>query len=171
MPESFQAAVERRLKQAETPPTEMRYGYVVDHPEVKKNLDAYFRKNKHVAGMVVGGGHNGSSPDEPVSIVVNEHNKNMADKNKREGLIKIEAARAIMADNPINDFPITDNLQRLRKQHFKPDEPYYFDDLAFKESLVSRVMANDIPDKLVTPEMRAEAMRYEKLLKLRENQK
>jgi len=166
VPDTFQAAVEKKL----TAPAaaQKRYGYEVEKPEVKKSVDEYFKKNTHVAGMVMGGGHNGSDPNEPISIVSNPYNKYMQDPAKREGLYKIEAARALMVTNPVPKFTLTPQMQKLRKLHFKPDEPYYSDDQAFRESLVSRVLANDIPKNLITPEMEAEAKRFEQLLKERE---
>jgi hypothetical protein len=166
---SFQAAVEQRLAK---PVQETRYGYPIEPPHMKKAYDAYLKTNPHVAGMVVGGGFNDSDPNEPISIISNPYNEYMGDANRREGLYKIEAARALMLDNPVKDYPISENLQRLRKQHFKEGrDPYATDDQAFKESLISRIMTGDIPDKLITPEMKTEALRYEKLLKERANQK
>ena len=165
-PNTFQSAIEKRL----TAPAaaQKRYGYEIENPEVKKGVDEYFKKNTHVAGMVMGGGHNGSDPNEPVSIVSNPYNEYMSDDSKKEGLYKIEAARALMRDNPIPEFQLTPQMQKLRKLHFKPDEPYYSDDKAFRESLVSRVLANDLPKNLITPEMATEAKRFEQLLKERE---
>ncbi len=166
-PTNFQQAVEQRLTQPTAPQT--RYGYAVELPHMKKMYDAFFKGRPDVAGMVVGGGHNDSDPNEPISIISNPYNKYMGDEEKREGLYKIEAARALMTDNPVAEYPISENLQRLRKQHFKAGrDPYATDDLAFRESLISRVLSNDIPAKLVTPEMRAEADRYEKLLQQRQ---
>jgi hypothetical protein len=163
---SFQAAVEQRLAK---PVQETRYGYPIEQPHVKKMYDAYFKSRPEVAGMVVGGGHNGTDPNEPVSIISNPYNKHMSDEGKREGLYKIEATLAVMADNPIADYPISENLQRLRKQYFKAGrDPYATDDAAFRKSLISRVLSSDIPEKLITPEMRAEADRYEKLLQQRQ---
>jgi hypothetical protein len=165
-PNSFQDAVEKRM--AQPPAVEKRYGFEVDPPDLRKNLTPYFEKNKHVAGIVWGGGYNGSNPDDPIAIVSNPFNEHMADEGKKEGLYKLEAARAIMDKNPVSEYPISENLQRLRKQHFKPHEPYYSNDQAFRESLVSRVLVGDLPKKLITPEIQAEADRFEKLLKQRE---
>lgn len=166
MPDTFQSAVEKKL----TAPTavQKRYGYEVEKPEVKKSVDEYFKKNTHVAGMVMGGGYNGSDPNEPISLVSNPYNKYMQDETKREGLYKIEAARALMRDNPVPEFQLTPQMQKLRKLYFKPTDPYYSDDQAFRESLVSRVLTNDLPKNLVTPEIATEAKRFEQLLKERE---
>lgn len=74
-----------------------------------------------------------------------------------------------MPEHPVAEYPISENLQRLRKQYFKAGrDPYATDDQAFRESLISRVLSSDIPEKLITPEMRAEADRYEKLLQQRQ---
>jgi hypothetical protein len=165
-PSSFEQAVEKRMAQSDVSQT--RYGYPIELPHMKKMYDAYFKSRPDVAGMVVGGGHNDSDPSEPISIISNPYNKHMGDEKKREGLYKIEAARALMPENPVTEYPISENLQRLRKQHFKAGrDPYATDDKAFRESLISRVLSNDIPAQLITPEMRAEADRYEKLLQQR----
>jgi hypothetical protein len=166
-PSSFEQAVEKRMTQPAAPQT--RYGYPIELPHMKKMYDAFFKTRPDVAGMVVGGGHNDSDPNEPISIISNPYNKHMGDEKKREGLYKLEAARALMPENPVAEYPISENLQRLRKQYFKAGrDPYATDDQAFRESLISRVLSSDIPEKLITPEMRAEADRYEKLLQQRQ---
>jgi hypothetical protein len=121
--------------------------------------------------MVWGKGHNGSTPDDPISIVVNPHNVYMKTPAKRQALIKLEAARAYMDDNPVSDYPISPNLQMLRKQWFTEKDPYLNDDKAFRETLISRHLVGDLPKKLVTPEIEQETQRFRAILASKSNVK
>lgn len=162
-PTSFQQAVEQRLTQPAA--EEKRYGFPIEQPHMKKRYDAFFKTRPDVAGMVVGGGLNDSDPDEPVAIISNPYSDDMKNQVKREALYKLEAARALMPENPVAEYPISENLQRLRKQYFKAGrDPYATDDKAFRETLISRMLVGDLPERLTTPEMQAERERYQKLL-------
>jgi hypothetical protein len=156
MADNFQQAVERRLKPA---PAETAYGFPVLQ-DIPAELDKYFRANRHVAGMVWGRGANESPSDEPYSIAINPYSSLMKDPAKRDGVLLIEAARIHMRDDPVPAFEITPAMQAWREKTFKKNEPYYTDDKAFRETLVSRVIANDLDPDLVTPEVQQAADKY-----------
>ena len=118
------------------------YGYPVKTSK-ELGLDEYFKSHPDVAGMAWGGGENGSSVDEPRAVVHNPYNKNMGDPVKRDALYKIEAARHLMATNPIPQFKISPELQQWREANFKNGDPYREDDNAFRETVVSRIMVGD----------------------------
>jgi hypothetical protein len=118
---------------------ETAYGYpVMDASNL--GLDSYFKENPHVAGMAWGGGENGSDPKSPRVLVPNPYNEYMADPNKRAGLLKIEAARHIMGEKGYTpQFEIPMEQQAWRKGLGQ----YAKNDLAFKQSIVSRILAGD----------------------------
>ena len=123
-------------------------------------LTDYFRANTNVAGMAWGGGMNNSPKDEPRVVVANPFNPYMADPKAYQGLLKLEAARHIMDEQGYSpQFAITPMQQAWRKKEFGKDaasKPYAEDDLAFKQSIVSRLIVNsEVPDP--TPEQRAAA--------------
>ena len=97
-----------------------------------------------VAGMAVGQGANGDMRKDRV-IVVNPFNEWMKDKQKRQALIKVEAARHLMDIEDYNpDFEITPEMQIWRNRMFtKGVDPYATDDKAFKQTVISRLMVGD----------------------------
>jgi len=119
----------------------------------KLGLTEYFKKNPDVAGMAWGGGLNGSSKEEPRSVVVNPFNKNMKDETKRKGLVELEGARHYMEESKYApNFEITEKQQQWRKSLGK----YADDDTAFRKSIVSRILVNDeVPE--ATEQQRKEA--------------
>lgn len=140
------------------------FGYPVATAD-ELGLTDYFRKNPKVAGMAWGGGMNGSPVDSPRVIVANPFNAQIAKPEKMQGLLKIEAARHLMDETGYTpEFEISEEQQEWRKTLGK----YATDDLAVKQSIVSRIMVNDDVDG-VTPEQRADAMRFNEILDEREN--
>ena len=146
------------------------FGYPVKTAD-ELGLTDYFRKNPKVAGMAWGGGLNGSDPKEPRAIVANPFNPNMADPNKMQGLLKIEAAVHLMDETGyVPEFELSEEQQEWRKKEFGKDEAskaYAEDDLALKKSIISRIGVDKVPG--VTPEQKAEAARIAAMLDEREN--
>lgn len=140
------------------------FGYPVATAD-ELGLTDYFRKNPKVAGMAWGGGLNGSSKDEPRVIVANPFNAQIAKPEKMQGLIKIEAALHLMDEAGYTpEFDLSKEQQEWRKNLGK----YATDDFAAKKSVVARLVGNDdVPG--VTPEQKAEAMRFNALLDEKEN--
>jgi len=126
-----------------TPFPKNAYGYPITSSQ-DAGVDDYFKKNQHVAGMAWGGGENGTDPASPRTIVVNPYNPNMGDPVKRDGLLKVEAARHIMGQEKISpSFGITPKQQEWRKGL----GAYATDDNAFKQSIISRLIVGDeVPD-------------------------
>jgi hypothetical protein len=140
------------------------FGYPVATAD-ELGLTEWFRKNTNTAGMAWGGGLNGSSKDEPRVIVANPFNPEIARPEAMQGLIKIEAARHLMDETGYTpEFDLSEEQQEWRKNLGK----YATDDLAAKQSVVSRIMVNAVVPG-VTPEQKAEAMRWNALLDEREN--
>jgi hypothetical protein len=141
------------------------YGYPVKTAD-ELGLTEYFRKNPKVSSLAWGGGLNGTDVKEPRAIVPNPFNRHMADPNKMQGLLKVEAARHFMDETRYApDFELSEEQQEWRKTLGKV---YVEDDLAAKQTIVSRVLANDkVPG--VTPEQKAEADRINAILDEREN--
>lgn len=138
---------------------EMAYGYpVMDAKEL--GLDSYFKENPHVAGMAWGGGENGSDPKSPRVLVPNPYNEYMEDPEKRGGLLRIEAARHLMGEKGYNpSFEIPKEQEAWRKSLGK----YATNDVAFKQSVVSRILAgDDVPN--ATKAQIAEAKKIEAML-------
>ena len=113
----------------------------------REGLVPYFSSSgKHVSGMAIGGGLN--DIDGPRRIVVNPYMfPDTASGNiSKNALIKLEAARHKMLEDgyKVPDFKITPELEKWRKSTFKKSDPYYYDDKAFKETVISRIMVNDI---------------------------
>jgi hypothetical protein len=146
------------------------YGYPVKTAD-ELGLTEWFRKNTNTAGMAWGAGLNGSDPKEPRVIVANPFNRNMADPNKMQGLLKIEAARHLMEETGYTpEFELSEEQQEWRKKEFGKDEAskaYAEDDLAFKKSIISRIGVDKVPG--VTPEQKAEAARIAAMLEEKES--
>ena len=120
-------------------PREFADGYPIETPR-QAGVGDYLAKNPHVAGMAMGGGENGTSQSDPRTIVVNHNNPMMYLPENRRGLQRIEAIRHKMGETHYNpSFQITPE---------KPTDPYSHDDLAFKQSIVSRAMVGDLPGPL-----------------------
>ena len=118
------------------------YGYPVKSSQ-DLGLDEYFKGRPDVAGMAWGGGENGSDPSEPRSVVHNPYNPYMGDKQKRDALYKLEAARHLMRSTPVPKFNITPKLKAWREKSFKPGDPYRDNDDLFRETVVSRMIVGD----------------------------
>ena len=135
---------------------EQKYGYpVLSEDKVPAGIASYFKKNPQVAGMAWGGGANGSDASEPRVIIPNKFNAHMSDPERREGLIKIEAARHLMYETKYSPkFEIAPEQQQWRKELGQ----YATDDTAFKQSIVSRLMAGDeVPAATKEQRLAAEA--------------
>lgn len=140
------------------------FGYPVATAD-ELGLTDFFRKNPKVAGMAWGGGMNGSPKDAPRVLVANPFNAHIAKPEKMQGLLKIEAARHLMDETGYTpEFDLSEEQQEWRKNLGK----YAYDDVAAKQSVVSRIMVNDVVPG-VTPEQRADAMRFNDVLDEREN--
>jgi hypothetical protein len=123
-------------------------------------LTDYFRANTNVAGMAWGGGMNNSPKDEPRVVVANPFNPYMTNPTAYQGLLKLEASRHLMDEQGYSpQFDITPMQQEWRKTLGKEEsgKAYAEDDLAFKRSIVSRLIVNssEVPDP--TPKQRAAA--------------
>jgi len=138
------------------------YGYPVISAK-DAGLDSYFKKNPNVAGMAWGAGENGSNINDPRSLVVNEYNQYMKDQQKKDGLLKLEAARHVMSEMQyVPDFKIT----KEQRDWQKTLGAYQNNDNAFKQSLISRILVGEnVPG--VTPEQKISAMVVEKELSQR----
>ena len=121
---------------------ESRYGIPIKSAK-SVGLDDWFKKNTNTAGMVWGKGNNGSSINEPLSIVVNPYNKYMKNKKNREGLYKNEASRIVMAEQPVPKYKISPQLQAWREKTFTQGDAYLKNDDAFRETVVSRILTGD----------------------------
>lgn len=122
-----------------------RYGYVVDDA-LTAGYGDYFSKRKDVAGMAIGGPNKlNNDPREDRAIIVNPYAEGMDDPVKREGLIRLEAARHFMDETPVKpSFEITPEMQAWREKTFvKGRDPYYDNDQAFRETVISRLMVGD----------------------------
>jgi len=141
------------------------YGYPVKTAD-ELGLTDYFRKNPKVAGMAWGGGLNGTDPKEPRVIVANPFNRQVADPNKMQGLLKIEAARHLMDESGyVPEFNLSKEQQEWRKTL---GDDYANDDISLKKSIVSRVLADDfVPGVLV--QQKEDAAKINSVLEEREN--
>jgi hypothetical protein len=138
---------------------EIAYGYpVMDSKEL--GLDSYFKENPKVAGMAWGGGENGSDPKSPRVLVPNPYNQYMQDPDKRSGLLRIEAARHLMGEKGYTpQFEIPKEQQGWRKGLGQ----YATNDLAFKQSIISRILSGDeVPN--ATKQQMAEADKIASML-------
>jgi hypothetical protein len=147
--------VDAFLDAPDEPAAQSGYGYPVKSAE-ELGLSDWFRKNPNVAGMAWGGGANGTSPNEPRVIVVNPFNQHTADPQKREGLIKLEAARHFMDETGYDPkFEITKEQQQWRKSLGE----YATNDQALRQSIISRLLVNDnVPG--VTAQQRSETQKF-----------
>jgi hypothetical protein len=97
------------------------------------------------AGMAIGEGSN--NIDGPMRIVINPYYFPNSPRGniQKNALIRLEAARHKMVEPGFKmpDFKITPELQKWREKTFNKDDPYYSDDKAFKESVISRIMVGD----------------------------
>jgi hypothetical protein len=135
------------------------FGYPVKTAK-QLGLETYFKGNPQVAGMAWGGGENGSDPKSERVIVANPYNKYMEDPGKRTGLLKIEAARHLMGEKQYDpSFDINPDQQIWRKSLGK----YADNDLAFKQSIISRILSgDDVP--FATKQQMEEAGKIEEML-------
>lgn len=151
-------APSRTNKQSALPVGEnlMRASFLYPEKSAEElGLTDYFRANTNVAGMAWGGGQNGSPKDEPRSIVVNPFNPNMANPQSRRGLLLLEEARHHMDEQGyVPKFQITPMQQEWRKNL----GAYATNDVALKQSLISRLLVNssEVPAD-VTDEQRKAA--------------
>ena len=128
------------------------YGYPIQNAK-QLGLDAWFKKNKHIAGMAWGGGANDSAPGDARVLVSNPYNATQSDPLRRLGLYMLEASRHHMAENKYKPKFVLNDAQRKWQKNLGA---YSTDDAAFKESIISRLISNDyVPE--VTPEQQAEA--------------
>ena len=147
---------------------ESRYGIPIKSAK-ETGLDNWFKQNTDTAGMVWGNGNNGSSPDEPLSIVVNPYNEYMKNEKNREGLFKNEASRIVMSNNPVPAYKISPQLQAWREKTFNKEDAYFKNDDAFRETVVARILTGDTGPDLKNPmpfdaEPRELASKYNQIL-------
>lgn len=103
-------------------------------------LGEYFKANPNLPGMAWGGGMNNTAQNEPRVVVANPFNPDMSDPVKRQGLLKLEAARHLMDEQDYApQFKLTPEQQQWRKSL----GAYATDDKAFKQSIISRLIVND----------------------------
>ncbi len=126
---------------AEAQKNKIAFGYLIKTAE-ETGLSDYFKNNPHVAGMAWGGGENGSSVDEPRSLVSNPYNPTQSDPTKQNGLYLIEAARHKMSEKKYNPaFPLSREQKKWQKTF--GNDAYAKNTKAFKQSIISRILAND----------------------------
>jgi len=155
------------------PKQESRYGIPIKSAK-EVGLDNWFKENTNTAGMVWGKGNNGSSPDEPLSIVVNPYNEYMKNEKNKGRLIKKEAIKVAMGNNPIPNKKISPQLQAWREKTFNKKDAYFQDDDAFRETVVARILTGDTgPDPKNPMPFDAEpkelASKYNQILSSMEN--
>ena len=94
----------------------------------------------------------------------------MVDPSKREGLIKLEAARHLMDEQKYRpDFPITPEMTMWRRANFVVGkDPYATDDAAFRETMISRHLVGDLPEHVVSPDIKRETAYWDNVLKKRD---
>ncbi len=168
--ETFTDAVKRRLNQK----NQKRFGYaIVSVEDEGKWLTNFFKKNKKVAGMAIGGGANKIGGSRRIAFnpyVRNPDGSEFSDIQK-EALYKIEAMRHL-ADEQSRlgkeiKFKITPEMQEWRKKKFSKKDPYYSNDRSFRGTLVSRwLVGDDAPS--ISSEAKIITQQYEKMLKDRE---
>lgn len=156
MTDTFQSFVEGAIqhmyspKSSATPYPNTRFGYRIfssaNPDSIDKGLDDFFKNNQRVAGMATGGPNklNGVNSSER-GIIINPYNQYMKDPRRQEGIIRLEAARHFMDEqNGKLDFPITPEMQQWRERTFKKGvDPYYSNDDAFRQTVVSRLVVGD----------------------------
>lgn len=107
-----------------------------------EGLDDWFKSNTNVTGMAIGGGENGI--DGQRRIVHNPYQINMENTDSKwKALDKIEAVRHYMSEsNYYPTFNLTNEQKHLQKTLYK-NTPYGKDDIAFKKSIISRLIVGD----------------------------
>jgi len=137
---------------------ETAYGFPIDS-NLPFELNEWFAKNPSTAGMVWGQGVNQSPKDAPMSIAINPYSEGMKNPKARETVIRNEAARILMRDNPVKDFEITPQMKAWREKTFQEGHPYRSDDQAFRQTLVARMISEGGLGE-PTPEVMSEMKRY-----------
>jgi len=137
---------------------ETAYGFPIDS-NLPFELNEWFAKNPSTAGMVWGQGVNQSPKDAPMSIAINPYSEGMKNPKAREAVIRNEAARILMRDNPVKDFEITPQMKAWREKTFQEGHPYRSDDQAFRQTLVARMISEGGLGE-PTPEVMSEMKRY-----------
>lgn len=158
----FMGAVEKKLNPKPAPEPKAVYGYKVVSAE-EAGLTDWFKQNKHVAGMAMGGGLNGTPKDAPRTVVANPFNKGMKDAGNRAALYTLEAARHVMDEQKyVPQFKLTPEIQKWRSAKFPKDSPYRTDDRAFRETVLSRMLVGD--DAPENEEIKRETEAVKKLM-------
>jgi hypothetical protein len=129
-------------------------------------LEDYFNKEgKDVGGMAWGGTKNppGQGGGQP-SVIVPNQNYYKNNPGAHNALVKIEAARHWMDENDyIPEFKITPEMQRWREKSFgdmgPAGEGYRTNDNLFRQTIISRVIGED-----VTPELSDEALKEARIV-------
>ena len=131
------------------------YGYPIQNAK-ELGLDAWFKKNKHIAGMAWGGGVNGSAPGGARVLVSNPYypyNDTPSEPLARLGTYMFEASKHHMAENKYKPKFVLNDAQRKWQKTLGGNSA---DDAAFKEFIITSLIKNDdVPG--VTPEQQAEA--------------
>jgi len=161
----FIGAVSRRMAPEKPADPKSVFGYpVVSSDEV--GLTTWFKKNKHVAGMAMGGGLNGTPIEEPRTVVANPYNKSMKDEGNRKALYELEASRHVMDEAKfVPKFKITPEIEQWRRSKFPKDSPYLKNDRDFRETVLSRALVGDDAPK--SPEIDRELAQVQALMKQR----
>lgn len=103
-------------------------------------LDDYFKANPNVAGMAWGGGANGSLPDEPRVVVVNEYSPNLKTPEAKQALIQNERIRHKMQEDKWKaKFEITPQ----QKEWAKSLGAYANNPEMLKQTITSRIATGD----------------------------
>lgn len=120
-------------------------------------LESYFNADgKNVAGMAWGGRTNPPGQGGPQQVggayespsIVPNQNYFKDDPRAYNALVKLEASRHWMGENNYSPkFKITPEMQKWREEQFSKTGPagkaYLNDDLAFKQTIISRVIGGD----------------------------
>lgn len=147
-------------------PIKTSYGYPVywsnNVPEEYKWVTDFLKNNPSTTGMAIGGGAQGPEDIGPRVIIRNSNSNILTDpKDPRwNGLDKIEAVRHYMNETNYNPyFKISPEQEFFRRTNFSKDAPYNTDDGAWRQSIISRIIAGDMEG---TTEQMKEVDRFKK---------
>lgn len=139
----------------------LSYGYPVywsdEVPSNYKWAKEYLKKNPDVTGFAVGGGAQGPEDMGPRVIIRNSHSNIIPDHNDDRwySLEKIEAIRHYMEETGYTpNFETSPEQDKFRRDNFSNGDQYGRNDIAWKQSVISRITADKETDKEfgVTPE-------------------
>jgi hypothetical protein len=139
------------------------FGYPIKTAK-ELGLEKYFKgKGIDVAGMAFGGGENGTDPKSPRVIVKNPYWK--GDEKQQIGLIANEASRHMMGEMGYEPkFGLSDYQNEYRKDL----GAYATNDLAWKQSIIGRIIGGEQGQIKPTSEQLKEADYIYSLLEKRQ---